>query len=72
MKMYGRCMEKLCKMWEDRDIKLLTTVLRRNYLVSELSCKRFFSENLLAIEMEKTQVFMNKPVYLDISILEIS
>ena len=36
-----------------RDIKVLTTVLRRNYLVSELSCNRFFSENLLAIEMEK-------------------
>ena len=30
------------------------------------------SENLLAIEMKKTQIFMNKPVYLDLSILELS
>ena len=32
----------------------------------------WFSENLLAIEMKKIKVKMNKPVYLDLSILEIS
>ena len=32
----------------------------------------FFSENLLAIEMKKTQILMNKPVYVGVSILELS
>ena len=44
-----------------RDIKLVTTEKRRNYLVSEPNyhSTKFFSENLLAIEMRKTQLFMN-------------
>ena len=29
-------------------------------------------ERLLVIEMRKTQVLMNKPVYLDLSILDLS
>ena len=29
----------------------------------------FFSENLIVIELKKTQTFMNKPVYLGLSIL---
>ena len=33
---------------------------------------KWFSEGLLVIEMEKTKVKMNKPVYLGLSILEIS
>ena len=33
---------------------------------------KYFSENLLEIEMKKTKVKMNKPVYLGFSILEIS
>ena len=38
-----------------RDIKLVTTERRRNYLVSEPNyhTTRFFTENLLAIEMKK-------------------
>ena len=32
----------------------------------------FFSENLLAVEMRKTQVLMNKPVYLGLLILDLS
>ena len=32
----------------------------------------FFTENVLAIEMRKTQIFMNKPVYLGWSILELN
>ena len=57
-----------------KDIKLVTTEKRRNYLVSEPNYQstKFFSENLLAIEMRKTQLFMNKPVYLGLSILELS
>ena len=38
-----------------RDIKLVTTEIRRNYLVSELNyhTRKFFTEHLLAIEMKK-------------------
>ena len=56
-----------------RDIKLVTTKRRRNYLVSKLNyhTTKFFTENLLAIEMEKTQVLMNKPVYLRLLVLNI-
>ena len=38
-----------------RDIKLVPTKRRRNYLISEPSCHttKFFTENLLAIEMKK-------------------
>ena len=31
----------------------------------------FFAENLLAIQMQKTQVLMNKPVYLRLSLLDL-
>ena len=45
-----------------RDIKLITTERRINYLVSELNyrTKKFFTEMLMAIEMRKTQILMNK------------
>ena len=33
---------------------------------------KWFSANFLAIEMKKTKVKMNKPIYLGLSILEIS
>ena len=57
-----------------RDIKLVTTDERRNQLVSEPNyhTKIWFSENLLATEMEKEKLKMNKSVYLGLSILEIS
>ena len=57
-----------------RDIKLVTTDEKRNKLVSEPNyhTTKQFSENLLAIEMKKTKVKMNKPVYLGMSILDIS
>ena len=34
--------------------------------------KNFFIENLLAIEMRKTEMLMNKSVYLRLSILKLS
>ena len=57
-----------------RDIKLVTTDERRNKLVSEPNyhTTKYFSENLLAIEMRKTKILMNKPVYLGQAILDIS
>ena len=39
---------------------------------SNYGITKWFSENLLAIEMKKKKVKMNKPVYLGLSILEIS
>ena len=38
-----------------RDIKVVTTGRRRNYLVSETNyhTKKYFKENVLAIEMKK-------------------
>ena len=57
-----------------RDIKLVATDEKRNKLVSEPNyhTTKHFSENLLVIEMKKTKVRMNKPVYLGMSILDIS
>ena len=57
-----------------RDIKLVTIDKRRNRLVSETNyhTTKWFSENLLANEMKKTKVKMNKAIYLGLSILEIS
>ena len=41
-----------------RDIKLVTTERRRKYLVLELNYHtiKFFTENVLAIEIKKTQI----------------
>ena len=57
-----------------RDIKLVTTERRKNYLVSEQNyhTKNIFMENLLAIEMRKNQIIMSKPVYLGLSVLDLS
>ena len=57
-----------------RNIKLVTTERRRNYLVSEPNyhTTKFFTENLFAIEIRKTQILTNKPVYLGLSILDLS
>ena len=59
---------------QHRDIKLVTTDKSRGNLVSELNCHttKWFSEGLLATDMKKVKVEMNKPVYLGLSILEIS
>ena len=57
-----------------RNIKLVTTDKRWNQLASDLSyhTTKYFSENILAIEMKKMKIKMNKPVYLGMSILDIS
>ena len=68
---FGKTMENARKY---RDIKLVTTDKRRNQLVSEPNCHatKWFSKNFSATEMKRTKVKMNKPVYLGLSILEIS
>ena len=56
-----------------RNIKLVTTESRRKYLVSEPNYTlKFFTENLLAIEVRKAQIFMKKPLYLGLPILDLS
>ena len=68
---FGKTMENVRK---HRDIKLVTTERRRNYFLSEpkFHTTKFFTENLLAIQMEKTEILMNKPVHLGLSMLELS
>ena len=68
---FGKTMENVRK---HRDIKLVTTEERRIKLVSEPNyhTTKQFSENLIAIEMKKARVKMNKPLYLGMSILDIS
>ena len=58
---------------EYRNIKLVTTERRRKFLVSEPNyhTTKFFTENLLATKMRKTQILMNKSVYLGLSMLNL-
>ena len=50
------------------------TLRRKIYLVSDLTYQttKCFSENLLATEMKKIKLVINKPVYLGLLILDIS
>ena len=68
---FGKTMENIRK---HRDIKLVTTGKKRSKLVSEPNYHtiNLISEDLSIIEMKKTKVKMNKPIYLELSILEIS
>ena len=68
---FGKTMENIRK---HRDIKLVTTDRKRSKLVSEPNYHtiNLISEDLSIIEMENTKVKMNKPIYLGLSILEIS
>ena len=68
---FGKTMENIRK---HRDIKLVTTDKKRSKLVSEPNfyAMNLISKNLSIIEMKKTKIKMNKPIYLGLSILEIS
>ena len=68
---FGKTMENVRN---HRDIKIVTTNKKRNELVSEPNyhTTKHTSENLLIIEMKKTKVKMDKPIYLGMSILHIS
>ena len=68
---FGKTMENIRK---HKDIKLVTTDKKRSKLVSEpnyhtINC---ISENLSIIKMRRTKAKRNKPIYLGLSILEIS
>ena len=68
---FRKTMENIRK---HRDIKLVTTDKKRSKLVSEPNYHtiNLISEDLSIIEMKKTKVKMSKPIYLGLSILEIS
>ena len=68
---FGKTMENIRK---HREIKLVTTDKKRSKLVSEPNYHtiNLISEDFPIIEMKKTKVKMKKPIYLELSILEIS
>ena len=68
---FGKTMENIRKR---REIKLVTTSKKRSKLVLEPNYQtiNLISEDLSTTEMKKTKVKMNKPIYLGLSILEIS
>ena len=58
---YGKTMKNV---WKHRNIKLVTKESRRNYLASEPNyhTTKFFTKNLLNIEMRKSQILINMSV----------
>ena len=68
---FGKTMEIVIK---HKHIKLVTTKRKNNYLLSQTNnhTTKFFMENVLTMKMRKTQIIMNKPVYLGLSILDLS
>ena len=67
---FGKTMENVRK---HRNIKLVKAEAKRNYLVSEANHHTtiFFSK-FINHKNKEIQIFMNKPVYLGLSILQIS
>ena len=66
---FGKMIENVRKR---REIKLIVTEERRKKLVSEpnyASCTTF-SDHLMAVEMRKTRVFMDKPIIVGQAILD--
>ena len=57
-----------------REIKIVTTDKQRSKFASEPNyhTTKYISEDLLIMEMNKTVVKMNKPIYLGQAILDIS
>ena len=68
---FGKTMENIRK---HRDIKIVTTDKKRNKLVSEPNyhTMNYISKDLSIIEMNETKVKKNKPMYLGLTILDIS
>ena len=67
-------LEDLINVRKHHDIKLVKTDKKRNKLVSEPNyhTMKIIDNNLAIIEMKKVRVRMNKPIYLGMSILDIS
>ena len=67
---FRKTMENVRK---DRHIRLVTTCKRKSYLVSEPNyhTTKWFSENLLEMEMNKIRVKIERLIYLSLPILDI-
>ena len=68
---FGKTIENIRKR---TDIKLVKTPEQARKLINKpnYTGRKTFSDNLVAIHMAKTEIYMNKPVYLGMSILDIS
>ena len=68
---FGKTMENIRKRI---DIKLVMTAeqARKHINKPNYTGRKTFSDNLVAIHMGKTEIYMNKPVYLGMAILDIS
>ena len=68
---FGKAMENVRN---HRHIKLVTSDNRRKRLLSDPNyhSHKHFSDHLMAIEIKNTRVKMSKPLYLDMSVLDIS
>ena len=67
-------LEKPWKMLEKAEISLVTIENRTNNLVTEPNyhIMKFFTETLLSKELKKNQIYMNKPAYLGLPVIELS
>ena len=61
-------------MRKHRDIKLVTTERKKNFLLSQSKyyTTKFFTKSLLVIEMKKAKITMNKPDYFYFLVSELS
>ena len=68
---FGKTMENV---WKHRHIKFVTLKKRTAHLMWEPNyyTTKFFIEILFAIKMTKTQILMNNPVYLGLSVLDLN
>jgi len=68
---FGKTMENIRNR---QDIKLATNEKQASKLICKPNYKRrtIFSEHLIAVHMNKTELVFNKPIYLGMSILDLS
>ena len=72
-KLFHKKLGKAVKVFVYRNDKLVTTEETRNYFVwgPNYHATKIFTENVLAIMIKGTHILMNKPAYLELSILEL-
>ena len=71
---YGKCLQDKRK---EKDVKAITKWKGRYGLEARVAQPNFhssmiLSEDLVLVQMERTTIFMNRPVYAGVSILDIS
>ena len=70
----GIFVETMENLRKSRNVKLVTIENRTNNLVTEPNyhIMKFFTETLLSKELKKNQIYMNKPAYLGLPVIEFS